>query len=403
MFLQCYASLNSSKKCLLFYIEQRRESMNQETRQYENSNQEIKKQYTIEEIQAGILALEQANRKYKDRLFRFIFQDKKNLLSLYNAMNGSNYTNEEQLEIFTVENVLYMNFKGDISFLVDLCLYLFEHQSSYNPNMGVRGLIYFAQSYNKYMEKHKLNRFGSKLLSLPKPVFVVFYNGTSWQEEERTIRLSECFEMDEGEEPCVEVVARMLNINYGKNKELMEHCKPLMDYAIFVKKVRNYIKEGGSLETAVNRAIDECIKEERLREFLEQHRAEVVEIMLDSYSLENYQKIVEYEKEHMEQENQQLKSTVESMQNTMNELESEKQNLESEKQCLESEKQTLQTKNESLQNELDKNVQENIISMIQMALEYGADETSAIRKTAEKCKVEEAFVTKLWDAYKEGR
>ena len=362
--------------------------MSQEAKQHENSNQEgkkqylndfeTKKQYTIEEIQEGILAIEQANRKYKDRLFRFIFQDKKNLLSLYNAMNGSNYTDEEQLEIFTVENVLYMNFKGDISFLVDLCLYLFEHQSTYNPNMGVRGLIYFAQSYNKYMEKHKMNRFGSKLLSLPKPVFVVFYNGTSWQEEETTIRLSDCFEMDEGEEPCVEVVARMLNINYGKNKELMEHCKPLMDYAVFVKKVRDYRKEYDSLEVAVNRAIDECIKENRLREFLEQHRAEVVEIMLDSYSLENYQKIVEYEKEHMEQENQELKGAYQEEKGK---------------------NQKLQLQNETLQNKLDKN----ILSMIQIALEYGADETSAIRKTAEKCKVDEEFVTKLWNAYKEGK
>ena len=383
--------------------------MSQEAKQHENSNQEgkkqylndfeTKKQYTIEEIQEGILAIEQANRKYKDRLFRFIFQDKKNLLSLYNAMNGSNYTDEEQLEIFTVENVLYMNFKGDISFLVDLCLYLFEHQSSYNPNMGVRGLIYFAQSYNKYMEKHKMNRFGSKLLSLPKPVFVVFYNGTSWQEEETTIRLSDCFEMDEGEEPCVEVVARMLNINYGKNKELMEHCKPLMDYALFVKKVRDYRKEYDSLEVAVNRAIDECIKENRLREFLEQHRAEVVEIMLDSYSLENYQKIVEYEKEHMEQENQQLKGanqelkgenqelkgTVESMKNTMDEIESEKQ--------------TLQTQNKTLQNELNKNIHEKILSMIQMALEFGADEDAAIHKTAEKCNMSEEDITQLWKSH----
>lgn len=373
--------------------------MNQETRQYETNDYETKKQYTIEEIQAGILALEQANRKYKDRLFRFIFQDKKNLLSLYNAMNGSNYTDEEQLEIFTVENVLYMNFKGDISFLVDLCLYLYEHQSSYNPNMGVRGLIYFAQSYNKYMEKHKLNRFGAKLLSLPKPVFVVFYNGTSWQEEETIIRLSDCFEIEEGEEPCVEVVARMLNINYGKNKELMKHCKPLMDYAVFVKKVRDYMKESVSLEAAVNRAIDECIKENCLREFLEQHRAEVVEIMLDSYSLENYQKIVEYEKEHMEQENQQLKGenqelkganhelkgTVESMQNTMNELESEKQSL--------------QIQNENLQNELDKNMHEKIFSMVQMALEFGVDETSAIQKTAEKCNMSVDAVAGLWNTY----
>ena len=249
------------------------------------------------------------------------------------------------------------------------------------------------------MEKHRLNRFGAKLLSLPKPVFVVFYNGTSWQEEETTLRLSDCFEMDEGEKPCVEVVARMLNINYGKNKELMERCKPLMDYAVFVKKVRDYRKEYDSLEVAVNRAIDECIKENRLRGFLEQHRAEVVEIMLDSYSLENYQKIVEYEKEHMEQENQQLKSanqelkgTVESMKNTMNEIESEKQTLQNEKQ-------TLQTQNKTLQNELNKNIHENILSMIQMALEFGADEDAAIHKTAEKCNMSEEDITQLWKSH----
>ena len=148
----------------------------------------------------------------------------------------------------------------------------------------------------------------------------------------------------------------------------MEHCKPLMDYAVFVKKVRDYRKEGGSLEAAINRAIDECIQEDRLREFLEQHRAEVVEIMLDSYSFENYQKILEYEKEQLEEAYQDLQN----------------------------EKQTLQ-------NELEKSTQEKILSMIQIALEYGADEMSAIRKTAEKCKAEEEFVTKLWDAYKEGK
>ena len=169
----------------------------------------------------------------------------------------------------------------------------------------------------------------------------------------------------------------------------MEHCKPLMDYAVFVKKVRDYRKEGGSLEAAINRAIDECIQEDRLREFLEQHRAEVVEIMLDSYSFENYQKIVEYEKEQLEEAYQ--------------DLQNEKQTLQNEKQTLQNEKQTLQNEKQTLQNELEKSTQEKILSMIQMALEYGADEPSAIRKTAEKCKADEEFVTKLWDAYKEGR
>ena len=162
-----------------------------------------------------------------------------------------------------------------------------------------------------------------------------------------------------------------------------------MDYAVFVKKVRDYRKEGGSLEAAINRAIDECIQEDRLREFLEQHRAEVVEIMLDSYSFENYQKIVEYEKEQLEEAYQ--------------DLQNEKQTLQNEKQTLQNEKQTLQNEKQTLQNELEKSTQEKILSMIQIALEYGADETSAIRKTAEKCKADEEFVTELWNAYKEGR
>ena len=121
--------------------------------------------------------------------------------------------------------------------------------------------------------------------------------------------------------------------------------------------------------------------------------------MLDSYSLENYQKIVEYEKEHMEQENQQLKGanqelkgenqelkgTVESMKNTMDEIESEKQ--------------TLQTQNKTLQNELNKNIHEKILSMIQMALEFGADEDAAIHKTAEKCNMSEEDITQLWKSH----
>lgn len=189
--------------------------------------------------------------------------------------------------------------------------------------------------------------------------------------EETTIRLSDCFE-DDGVEPCVEVVARMININYGKNKGLMEHCKPLMDYAIFVKKVRDYTK-AVSLEIAVNRAIDECIEEDRLKEFLEQHRAEVVDIMLDSYSLENYTKIMEYEKEHLAKEMQDLQGEVEDLQG-------ENQNLKGQNQ------------------ELEENYKNSIIAMVQMALEFYDNETDAIRKTAEKCHMSIEQVTELWNA-----
>jgi hypothetical protein len=194
--------------------------------------------------------------------------------------------------------------------------------------MGVRGLIYFAQMYNTYMEKHNLNRFGSKLIQLPVPKFVVFFNGTSWNEEEVEIRLSDCFSK-EGGEPCVEVIARMVNINYGKNKELMEHCKPLRDYAIFVNKVRRYSQEM-ELKEAINKAIDECIEEDCLKDFLVKSRAEVLEFMIDSYSLENYQKIVEYEKNELEGKINALQTSCAELRTENNEVKAENDEVKAE-------------------------------------------------------------------------
>ena len=299
----------------------------------------------------------ETNKNYKDRLFRRIFKEKENILALYNAMNHSNYTDLDQLEILDNENdVIYLNYKGDVSFIIDPCLFLYEHQSSYNPNMGVRGLIYFAQMYNSYMEKHNLNRFGSKLLRLPVPKFVVFYNGTTWQEEEIEIRLSDCFDKAAGE-PCVEVVAKMININYGKNKELMEHCKPLRDYAIFVNTVRCYIQTM-ELRLAVTKAIDDCIKQDCLKEFLVKYRSEVLELMMDSYSLENYQKIVEYEKHELEGKinelqtsNAELQSSYAEAKTVIGELENENTEVKTENAELKNENTEVKTENVELKNE----------------------------------------------------
>ena len=76
-----------------------------------------------------------ANRNYKDTVFRMLFSDKKNLLSLYNAVNSRDYTNPDDLEIVTLENAIYMGMKNDLAFIIDTNLYLYEHQSTYNPNM----------------------------------------------------------------------------------------------------------------------------------------------------------------------------------------------------------------------------------------------------------------------------
>ena len=116
-------------------------------------------------------------RKYKDRLFQKVFEDKKDLLDLYNAVNGTQYTNQDDLEITTLEDVIYLSMKNDLSFIISSTLNLYEHQSTYNPNLPVRGLIYFAKLYEAYIKKIDANVYGHKLIALPAPQFIVFYNG----------------------------------------------------------------------------------------------------------------------------------------------------------------------------------------------------------------------------------
>lgn len=228
------------------------------------------------------------NREHKDRLFRLLFGDEKNrtnLLSLYNAINHTDYTNAEDMEITTMQDCIYMRMKNDVSVLLYQVLALYEQQSSWNPNMPLRGLLYFAHLYEKYVETHKLNIYGSRLLQLPTPQYIVFYNGTDRKTEEVKLRLSDSFEI-----PCngggFEWTATVKNINYGYNKELMENCRILKEYAQFVDKVRQYRKELGDITAAAERTIQECINEGILEEFLAAHRAEVLDVCLTEYNEE---------------------------------------------------------------------------------------------------------------------
>ena len=140
------------------------------------------------------------NKKYKDTVFRKLFgENKENALSLYNAVNHTSYTDPDDLEYTTLEDVIYMKYKNDVSFLIDKTLSLYEHQSSYNPNMPLRGFLYYADLYRKLI--HRSERLYSKhLLKIPLPHYIVFYNGSEkyMGEERRTLRLSDAFETDTG-------------------------------------------------------------------------------------------------------------------------------------------------------------------------------------------------------------
>ena len=228
------------------------------------------------------MAEENVVRNYKDSLFRMVFREKAELLSLYNAMNGTSYDDPEDLTVTTIEIVLYMGLKNDISFLIEDVMNLYEGQGSWNPNMPLRGLFYFSMIYQGYIRQNQLDIYSSTLLKLPSPRYVVFYNGLKEEPDRQDLKLSDSFIKTDGS-PCLECTAQVININFGRNEELMEACRKLHEYAYFVEKVREYLKEGLTLEASIDQAVVHCINENILKEFLEKHRGEVKNVILTEY------------------------------------------------------------------------------------------------------------------------
>ena len=223
-----------------------------------------------------------ANRQYKDTVFRMLFSEKENLLSLYNAVTGSHYQNAEALKIVTLENAIYMGMKNDLAFMLETNIYLYEHQSTINPNIPLRDLIYIGIEYQQFVNDKSL--YLSKLQKIPTPKFMVFYNGTDAVDDRVELRLSEAYEHLAGE-PDLELKVLMLNVNEGHNKDLMEQCQTLKEYAIYVARVRKYASEL-NLNDAVERAITECIKEGILVDFLRKNRSEVKMVSILEYDKE---------------------------------------------------------------------------------------------------------------------
>ena len=221
-------------------------------------------------------------RNYKDTIFRMLFSDRENLLSLYNAINGTSYDNPEELEIVTLENAIYMGMKNDLAFIIDTNLFLYEHQSSFTPNMPLRNLFYISAEYQKLVNKKSL--YSSALQKIPAPNFIVFYNGMDKKEDRWENCLSEAYENLFGE-PKLELKVVTLNINEGRNHELLEQCQTLREYAAYVALVRKYAKSM-ELEEAVEKAVDKCIYDGILEEFLQRNRAEVIAVSIFEYDKE---------------------------------------------------------------------------------------------------------------------
>ena len=213
-----------------------------------------------------------------------LFSDRNELLKLYNAINGTSYDDPDLLQVNTLENAVYMSMQNDVSFIIDMRLNLYEHQSTYSPNLPVRYLLYVADVYSDYTKD--MNLYGTKAVKLPTPRFVIFYNGQAEQPDRKELKLSELFSIPDAD-PSLELKAVMLNINKGHNRKLMETCRTLQDYAEYTFRVREYAAEM-PLDLAVEQAITECISEGILADFLRKNRAEAKEVSIYEYDEERH-------------------------------------------------------------------------------------------------------------------
>ena len=236
-------------------------------------------------------------RDNKDRLFRFIYgreENKKWTLELYNAVNGTSYTDENEIEIVTIDSVVYMKMKNDVAFLLGGFVNLYEHQSTFNPNMPLRELIYLAGIYSKYVYKKNLNIYGDTQLILPVPRLLVFYNGTDKMPDETVLELKNAFPENIRDRSDVEVRVRMININAGHSNEIMRKSETLREYAWFVETVRTKLdslkdvflteeEKKAAMEQAVNEAIDEMPDDYVIKPYILENRAEVNFMCITEY------------------------------------------------------------------------------------------------------------------------
>lgn len=227
-----------------------------------------------------------ANKEYKSDVFSMLLQDKKRAMEIYNAINGTDYDDPELVEMTTLDDKSFsLTVRNDASFILDANLSLYEHQSTYCPNMPLRDLLYFASIIQKQIKAQKRDIYGGRILKIPVPHFVVFYNGKEDAPDQYDLRLSDAFEK-ETKNPEIELVCHVYNINSGKNTPLLSKCQTLREYMYFVDMVRKNNEISGNLEDAIEKAINQCMEENVLRDFLAQHREEVMHVMTLDYTFE---------------------------------------------------------------------------------------------------------------------
>jgi hypothetical protein len=230
------------------------------------------------------------NRNHKDSVFTDYFNDTKRLIELYNAIEGTDYPEDTQLEINTLQGVLFHGINNDISFtLGGKLIILIEGQTSPNANMPLRLLMYIGRVYEKIVDSRAI--YNNKLIKIPKPEFIVIYNGKAPLPERQTLRLSDAFENVDTKE-LLELTTSVYNVNSGYNDEILEQCKPLGDYSIFTTRIRENEADGLSRDDAIVESIEYCISNGIMRDYLEANGSEVKNMLFTEYNAEDEREVL---------------------------------------------------------------------------------------------------------------
>jgi len=232
------------------------------------------------------------NTKYKDSVFSFLFSDTNLLRELYCALEDVTLPDDIPITINTLQDVLFLERINDISFEIGgKLVVLIEHQSTINPNMALRLLMYIARVYEKIIGDK--NVYSSRLISIPRPEFFVLYNGEAAFPDEKILKLSDAFEnigslgLPDKDIAALELVVKVVNINQGKNEALVNKCKTLAGYSVFIAKVREFEKECEDRTEAMKLAIKYCRKNDILKDFLEKNGTEVINMLLTEWNMDD--------------------------------------------------------------------------------------------------------------------
>lgn len=229
-------------------------------------------------------------RNHKDGVAYRLFSGKKEALSLYNCIMGTNYTDADELKIVTLNSAIYIGRKNDNAVILHFNLLLTEFQVTVNPNMPLRTLIYVANEYEKYISENNLNLYSEYIQEIPTPHFVTLYYGTDTQPEKQKFKLSDAYKW-KNETPELELIITQYNVNPKFNEQIKKRCPELDGYIKYIDKTRKYHETGLSYEEAVNRAVDECIKENILKEFFQKNKSEVISMTIFEYDEEEHMRL----------------------------------------------------------------------------------------------------------------